>query len=128
TRIETVREKLSTETDRLLQVSSAALEAAQDASSTFGKQSESLFKASQDASGFVKEIQSREARTQREAFLSSAKFIVESLHSLSVDITRMLDGEIQEKTWKAFQKGDVAAFTRRLVEAGGHWPVEKART
>ena len=33
---------------------------------------------------------------------------------MSVDLTRIKDGEISEKTWKAFQKGDMAAFTRRL--------------
>jgi ABC-type transporter Mla subunit MlaD len=126
-KVETIREKLSTETERLLHVSSAALEAAQDASSTFSKQSESLFKASQDASQFVRDLQSGEVRAQREAFLSSAKFIVESLHSLSMDLTRMLDGEIQEKTWKAFKKGDISAFTRRLVELGDALPIERAR-
>ena len=66
-------------------------------------------------------------RTQREAFMSSAKFIVESLHSLSVDFTRMIDGEVSEKTWRAFQKGDVGAFTRRLVQMGSDIPQDKIR-
>ena len=38
-----------------------------------------------------------------------------------------MDGDISEKNWKAFQKGDVAAFTRRLVALGDEWPVDKAR-
>lgn len=126
-KVEGSRDKLSVEADRLLQVSSAALEAARDASITFGKQSESLFKASKDASAFAAKIRDSETRSQREAFLSSAKFIIESLHSLSVDVTRLMEGDVSEKTWKAFQKGDISAFTRKLVEMGDEWPLEKAR-
>jgi cell division protein FtsB len=126
--VESNREKIAGESDRLLSVSSAALEAAREATTNFVKQSESLFKASQDASKFAANIQKNATRQQREAFMGSAKFIVESLHSLSVDLTRMLDGEISEKTWKAFQKGDVGAFTRRLAEIEGKVPLEKART
>ena len=59
--------------------------------------------------------------------MTSAKFVVESLHSLSVDVTRLMDGEISEKTWKAFQKGDISAFTRKLVEGAGKWPLKKAQ-
>lgn len=66
-------------------------------------------------------------RSQSEGFMNSAKFIIESLHSLSVDLTRMMDGEVSEKTWKAFQKGDVAAFTRRLSEVQGKASLDKAR-
>jgi ABC-type transporter Mla subunit MlaD len=126
--VETTRQSLSKESERLLTVSTAALEASRDAASTFGRQSESLFKASQDAAHHVAEIRKSELRSQREAFLGSAKFIIESLHSLSVDLTRMTEGEISEKTWKAFQKGDIAAFTRRLVEMRDILPLDRART
>ena len=39
----------------------------------------------------------------------------------------MLDGEISEKTWKAFQKGDVSVFTRRLATLDTEGALEKAR-
>jgi hypothetical protein len=81
----------------------------------------------QDAAHHVDKIRKEEGRAQREAFLSSAKFIVESLHSLSMDLTRVLEGEVAERTWKAFQKGDVAAFTKRLASVGEEVPVEKIR-
>lgn len=126
-KVERSREKLAGESERLLSVSTAALESARDAAVTFGKQSESLFKASQDASHFAEEVRKKSLRAEREGFMGAAKFIVESLHSLSFDLTRMLDGEISEKTWKAFQKGDVAAFTRRLSAMEGKLPLEKAR-
>ena len=57
----------------------------------------------------------------------SAKFIVESLYSLSVDLTRMVEGDVSEKTWKAFKKGNVSVFTQRLVELRDQVPLDKAR-
>jgi len=58
---------------------------------------------------------------------ASLDFIIESLHSLSVDITRLQEGDVPEKTWKAFQKGDIAAFTRRLAKINYNVPVDKLR-
>ncbi|MCM2344776.1 MAG: hypothetical protein NDJ24_09470, partial [Alphaproteobacteria bacterium] len=73
-------------------------------------------------------IRKEEGRVQRDAFLSAAKFIIESMHSLSVDLTRLMDGEVPEKTWRAFQKGDVGAFTRRLAALGTELPMDRLRT
>ena len=42
-------------------------------------------------------------------------------------LTRMMDGEVPEKTWKAFQKGDVGAFTRRLGQLGTEMPIDRLR-
>jgi hypothetical protein len=126
-RIEKSRRNLSEESERLLMVSTETLETVNRASQTFGKQSESLFKASEDARKFAEKIAATQIRSQRDAFMSSAKFVIESLHSLSVDLTRMMKGEVSEKTWKAFQKGDVTAFTRKLVQIETDMPIEKAR-
>ncbi len=126
-KVEHSREKLAGEAERLISVSTAALETTKEAAQSFGRQADSLFKASQDAARYVNEIQRKTSRSQSEAFMSSAKFVIESLHSLSVDMTRIMDGDISERTWKAYQRGDVSAFTRRLVEMKETMPIEKAR-
>jgi methyl-accepting chemotaxis protein len=126
-KIEQSRDMLSTESERLGTVSSTAIRAAEDVSAVFGRQSNALFKAVQEAAQHVDEIRKVEGRAQREAFLSSAKFIVESLHSLSVDLTRMIGREVPERTWKAFQKGDIGAFTRRLSQLGDDLKMDKLR-
>lgn len=116
--IDIVQEKLAADSERFLHVTAASMESAREASAVFGKQSEALFKASNDVVKLVDVIRKSGADVQRSAFLSSAKFIVESLYSLSVDVARMLDGDLSEKTWKSFEKGDVLAFTRRLLQIG----------
>lgn len=126
-KIEQSRESLAGESERLISVSTAALETTQESAENFGRQSKSLIKASQDAARFAENIRKASGRAQGDAFMSASKFIIESLHSLSVDVTRTLDGEISEKTWKSFQKGDVAAFTRRLSELSTDIPMDKAR-
>lgn len=122
------REKLSIEADRLMQVSSAALDTTKEASDTFTHQSEALFKAVQDVQDNIRAIKHQEIKAERSAFLSSSRFIVESLHSLSVDVSRVLEGgDVSERAWQAFQRGDVSVFTRKLAELGESWPIEKAR-
>jgi hypothetical protein len=127
TEIQGAQNNLSTESERFLSISRTALEATRDATVIFGKQSDSLFKAAQDAARTAEDVKKTELQMQRNTFLSATKFIVESLYSLSVDMARMLDGDISEKTWKAFQRGDVSAFARKLAEMGDRFPLEKAR-
>ena len=121
------RELLDDQSERLITVSKDAITAAEEAAGSFGRQSNALFKAAQEAAAQADKIREGGLRQQRESFMGAAKFVVESLHSIAVDITRMLDGEVQERTWKAYQKGDVAAFTRRLVEMGDRLPLDKVR-
>lgn len=128
--VETLGRAMSTlveKTDDMTQASEAALEAARMAATGFGKQAESLFKASEDAAQRMSDMQSLDTRTQREGFMESAKFMLEKLHSLTVDISRMVEGEVSEKSWKAYQNGDIAAFTRRLANTKDAVPMDRAR-
>lgn len=124
-KIERSCEKLSSETAHLADVSVKASRVVDEASSSYVRQSEALAKASQDATNQADKIRQSDLRIQRESFMGSAKFVLESLHSLSVDLTRMTEGGVQEKVWKTYQKGDVAAFTARLLEIEDKIPMKK---
>jgi hypothetical protein len=126
-KVEQVRSKLEGEAGKFMSTAKQAVEAAEDASSAYARQSNVLFKAAQEAVAQIDKIKDVQGRTQRDAFLSSAKFVIESLHSLSVDFVRVLEGNVDDKTWRAFQKGDVAAFTRRLVQNMDQVPQDKVR-
>lgn len=120
-------ETLARKSEEIGNAANAALQSAREATSGFGKQSEALFKAAQDAGQRVEELRAMESGARREGFLETAKFLFEKLHSLSIDITRMVEGEVPEKTWRAYQSGDLAAFTRRLAELKGEVPMDRAR-
>lgn len=127
-KIELMRGKIEGDASRFTQVARQAVEAADDASSAYVRQSSVLFKAAQEAAAQIDKIKDAQGKAQRDAFLSSAKFVIESLHSLSVDFVRVLEGSVPEKTWKAYQKGDIAQFTKRLLEQADQLPHEKIRT
>jgi hypothetical protein len=127
-KVEQVRGKLENEAGKFMSTAKQAVDAAEEASSAYARQSNVLFNAAQEAVAQIDKIKEVQGRTQRDAFLSSAKFVIESLHSLALDFVRVLDGTIEDKTWKAFQKGDVAAFTRRLVQNIDHLPQDKVRS
>ncbi|MEM7618256.1 MAG: hypothetical protein AAF244_02615 [Pseudomonadota bacterium] len=115
-KVESARNILESETEHMADVSIKASRLVEEAAQSYQKQSATLFKASEEATANIDKIREKEFRTQRDSFLSNAKYLLESLHSLSVDLTRSLDGRIQEKAWKAYQAGDVAIFTRQIVE------------
>ncbi|MCB1557210.1 MAG: hypothetical protein KDJ15_07855, partial [Alphaproteobacteria bacterium] len=83
TKIGESRTALASESDRLLTVSAAAVKAGQDAADSFGRQSSVLFKAVDETARSIERMAAQEGRMRRDSFMSSAKFIVESLHSLS---------------------------------------------
>lgn len=86
-----------------------------------------LEKAAASAQQQAEALRSQETKLKRDTFFNSTKFVVESLHSLALDFTRLLDGELPEKTWKAYQKGDLGSFTRRLLNARDEETQQKIR-
>ena len=114
-KVEKARDILETETEHMADVSIKASRLVEEAAQSYQKQSSLLFKASEEAAKNIDTIREKDFKAQRDSFLSNAKYLLESLHSLSVDLTRVLDGRIQEKTWKSYQAGDVAIFTRQII-------------
>ena len=99
---------------------------AKSAATELDKQASFIDDACARASETIKDVARASTRLRRGEFLTSAKFIVESLHSLSIDVTRMIDGGVDEKVWRDFQRGDTSAFSRRLANIEGALPIEKA--
>lgn len=119
---------LAIEAGKLLSVSNKIEQILEGTSDIFVKQSSLLAKASEEAAKQAKTVVESDFHLKREAFFSSARFIVESLHSLSVDLTRLLSGgEIPEKMWKTYQKGDKGIFTKHLLQLNDENAFEKIR-
>lgn len=119
--------KISDETDRLNSVARKAVDVAEDAAGAFARQSVTLYKAVQDVATYAERVKETQLRTQRDAFLSSAKFVIESLHSLAVDVARHLEADVDERIWKQYQKGDMSSFTRRLMELSSNIDMARAQ-
>jgi len=100
---------------------------AEQATEMFGKQTNNLLKASRVALEKAQEVEKTQLRVGRENFMTSARFVLESLHSLSIDFVRMIDGEIADKDWKSYQKGNISIFSTKLVGRLGDIPADKLR-
>jgi chromosome segregation ATPase len=100
----------------------------QQATQQMGDKAAELEKAAIAAQQQAEALRNQENKLNQENFFNSTKFIVESLHSLALDFTRMLEGQLEEKTWRSYQKGDVGSFTRRLLSARDEETQGKIRT
>ncbi|MFA7275996.1 MAG: hypothetical protein WC043_04270 [Pseudobdellovibrionaceae bacterium] len=125
--VDVARIKLSEESGRLALVAKKTIEAADEAGNIFARHTSNLYKAVEDMAEQAKKVRDSQLRMEREHFLTSAKFVIESLYSLSVDVARHLDDDMDTRVMKAYQRGDVAAFTRHLIELAPRIPAEKCQ-
>lgn len=103
------------------------LKDAERAAAQFMEQAKTLAAASAETQKVIQDVSQAGARLKKGEFLAQATFIIESLHSLSLDITRIADGGIDEGTWRAFQRGDMTVFSRRLAQVEGALSIPKAQ-
>ncbi|MAZ76894.1 MAG: hypothetical protein CMH31_06305 [Micavibrio sp.] len=116
--------KFSDKAKQLTSISKDASVAVEQASSIFAKRSESMHKTAAVTSENVKKLQETQQQMRQEVFMGAAKFVMESLHSLAVDLTRAIDGGIHERMWKAYNNGDIGIFTSYLVSIEDELPVD----
>jgi len=126
--ISEANQSLYDQSGRFVTAVSKSAQVAEHATDIFSTQANNLLKASHIALEKSEEIKKTELRVGRETFLSSARFVLESLHSLSIDFIRTIDGEVSDKDWKSYQKGDIALFTSMLVLRLNDMPADKIRT
>jgi len=72
--------------------------------------------ASRGAEAQAKGLEQQRANVSVEKFLQSAAYIVEKLQSLSVDISRVFQAGIDDKTWREFHGGDQSVFLRKILK------------
>jgi methyl-accepting chemotaxis protein len=80
------------------------------------QQAGTLQRATEQAEETANKLSESEIRLRRDAFMNAAKYLIESLNSLTIDLTRVLDPVEAERVWKEFNKGDASAFTRRFLQ------------
>lgn len=125
--IEITRQKLADESTRLGSVAKKTIEAADEAAIVFTKHSAVLQKTIEDMVGQARQVREGQLRTERESFLTAAKFVIESLYSLAIDVARHLEGDLDVRVLRAYQKGDVSAYARHLVEVAPKIPTDKSQ-
>lgn len=98
-----------------------------EANMGFAERARELTRASEIAERRLAEIRDLEIGAQRNSFLRSARFLVEELNSISIDLTRILEAEISRSDWKQYVKGDKGIFTRGLLRLSRGRALKKLR-
>jgi len=94
---------------------SDAAHEAHDAAKAMEQQTKTMGELNRHAKTLSKDLKEVDAKVGTEEFMRRHAFVVESLQSLGVDITRELEIGITEEEWRRFTRGDRSIFIRKLA-------------
>ena len=125
--IENAGARLEEGTNVLGRVARITIEAVDDAVTGFAEHGNVLRNTVNNLTTQMQNVKEVQTRTERETFLSSAKFVIESLYSLALDVSRHLEVELDVRVLRTYQKGDVSAYVRHLVDFAPRMPIDKSQ-
>jgi hypothetical protein len=108
-------ETLSERTEAMMEVVDLSESRSSVAAEKFQIQIERLTEASKIAESQAAAIKEQDEMQRRDMFLKTARHVVEELNSISIDLTRLLQGDVPEADWRRYVKGDRTVFTRTLL-------------
>ncbi|WP_034161237.1 hypothetical protein [Sphingomonas sp. ERG5] len=92
-----------------------AAEAAQRASERLTRQMLSIADSTAVVESRIEEAREEGENADRDTFARRVSLLIESLNSVSIDITKSVSAEVSDSAWAAYLKGDRGVFTRRAV-------------
>ena len=112
---ETVEERLA-EVDR---VATRAVEAAREATDRLTQQMLSIGQSAVALEAHIEQGRAAERKDDGEDFARRVSLLMDSMHSASIDVQKILSDEVDEKAWGAYLRGNRGVFTRRAVRLIG---------
>lgn len=104
--------------ERLRDVQAIAAQAVDSARSATERLTGQMLVLGQSATALEQHVeqQQNERREQdSEAFARRVALLIDSMHSASIDVGKILSDEVDEKAWETYLKGDRGIFTRRAA-------------
>lgn len=92
-----------------------AVEAARSASDRLTEQMLSIGRTAAALEQHMEQINSQQREKDSESFARRVALLIDSMHSASIDVGKILSDEVDEKAWDAYLKGNRGVFTRRAV-------------
>ncbi|WP_029940877.1 hypothetical protein [Sphingomonas astaxanthinifaciens] len=96
-------------------VATQALSAAQSASEGLSRQMLNIGRTASALEQHMVKTTEEARETESEAFARRSSVLIDSLHSASIDVGRILSDEVDDRAWAAYLKGDRGVFTRKAV-------------
>lgn len=103
---------------QIAQIASVARDAVESADRATDRLMRQMLTISEASAAFRKDMEEAEAQvdTSIQTVLSRrVALLIESLNSISIDVTKILATEVTDAAWTSYLKGDRGIFTRRAV-------------
>ena len=114
-----IRDTLIAQLSEVEGVTARAVESARGASERLTQQ---MISIGQSATAleqhFIETNESQRARDS-ESFARRVSLLIDSMHSASIDVGKILSDEVDDKAWSAYLKGDRGVFTRKAARLMG---------
>ena len=96
-------------------VAARAVEAAKTASDRLTQQMLSIGQSAAALEAHIDRTGATQRASDSEAFARRVSLLIDSMHSASIDVGKILSDEIDDKAWNSYLKGNRGVFTRRAV-------------
>lgn len=114
-----IRESIEERLGEVEAVAARAVDAASAASDRLTQQMLSIGQSAAALEQHIEKTSSEQREQDSEAFARRVALLIDSMHSASIDVGKILSDEIDDKAWDNYLKGDRAVFTRRAVRLLG---------
>ena len=108
-----VRESVSTQLSEVETVAARALEAARHVSERLTQQMINIGQSAAALDAHLQETAETRNQHDSEQFAKRVSLLIDSMHSASIDVGKILSDEVDDRAWSAYLKGDRGIFTRR---------------
>jgi archaellum component FlaC len=107
---------------RLREVENVAAHAVDSARAAADRLTRQMLVLGQSATALEQHIEKQQEERREadsEAFARRVALLIDSMHSASIDVGKILSDEVDEKAWDSYLKGDRGVFTRRAARLIG---------
>ncbi|MCA1653172.1 MAG: hypothetical protein LC656_03000, partial [Sphingomonadales bacterium] len=100
-------------------VAARAVEAAQGASERLTRQMLSIGQSASALEAHLERSQEAQRQHDSDEFAKRVSLLIDSMHSASIDVGKILADEVDDKAWNSYLKGNRGVFTRRAARLLG---------
>ena len=108
-----VKESVSSQLAEVEAVAARALEAARGVSERLTQQMINIGQSAAALDAHLRETTESQREHDSEHFAKRVSLLIDSMHSASIDVGKILSDEVDDRAWAAYLKGDRGIFTRR---------------
>jgi hypothetical protein len=110
-----VRDSVEAKLAELDQVATRAVETAREASDRLTSQMLSIGQSAAALEAHIERSREAQLKDSGEEFARRVSLLIDSMHSASIDVQKILSDEVDDKAWNHYLKGNRGVFTRRAV-------------